>query len=472
MSDKKFWRFNTKYLKTGGYSVLVSVVAIAIIIVINLFVNKLPKNVTQYDMTLSDLYSISEETEKTVKGVTEDIKIYFIWPHGTAEDESMVNILEKYAELNDHIEIERIDPTLRPSFFVDDRKELMEGDVVVESAKRSKNINYVDVMYGSYSMEYLYSYYNQYGTYPPPLFDAEEYLTAAIKYVTTDKIPVIYALTGHGEEVLSDEVVEANITNESMVLQTLNIASAKKIPADCGCIMIYEPSTDILEEEKDILLDYLKSGGNMMYISHFNQRRSGHPNLDSVLAYYGLSAGEGYVVETDSDRMKPGLVRSLYVPDFGDHTITKPFVGMNMYVTDGQAISSNKSLRNTLTITPLFTTSSVSFTDLNGNSTLDEGEVKGPFDVAVAAEEKNADGTVTRIVWQNVYPESGDFLTNSFGWMCQLDSAISMPAKDTIDAPLEINETTSTILTWIFAVIIPLSVVGVGVYVLYRRRSK
>ena len=68
-------KFNWKYLKTGGYSVLVSLAAIAIIIVINLFVNELPATWTQFDMSADKMLSLGEATEKVVKAVDEDVNV-------------------------------------------------------------------------------------------------------------------------------------------------------------------------------------------------------------------------------------------------------------------------------------------------------------------------------------------------------------------------------------------------------------
>ncbi len=472
MKNKSFLQFNTKYLKTGGYSVLVSIIAIAIVIIGNLFVNKLPTNLTQFDTTSTDIFSISEETENVVKALEEDVTLYYIASYGS-ENSNMTSILEKYKELSSKIIVKQIDPAVNIAFFTDDRKELTEGSVVVESAKRSKNISYYDINYPGISLEeiqYYESYYQQ--AVPPTGFAAENNITAAIKHVTTEQIPIVYSLKGHGELELTDELIKEIITNESMAHKTLNLATVEKVPEDCDCIFIYAPEKDISKEEADRLIEYLKAGGRMMYVSYYALRsEDAQPNLDSVLAYYGVVADEGKIVEENTEYRNP-LNSLFHLPVYGDHEITKPFVGYNMWVAECQAIIKGEVTRDSISIVPLLSTTDKSYRDANLNNNKDEGETAKSYDVAVAVTEANENGKETKIVWINTPSVDTPFLTNSFGWMCEIDSAISIPAKSLENASLEINELQSTVLTWIFAIIIPITVVGIGLVVLYRRRSK
>ena len=472
MKNKSFLQFNTKYLKTGGYSVLVSIIVIAIVIIGNLFVNKLPTNLTQFDTTSTDIFSISEETENVVKALEEDVTLYYIASYGS-ENSNMTSILEKYKELSSKIIVKQIDPAVNIAFFTDDRKELTEGSVVVESAKRSKNISYYDINYPGISLEeiqYYESYYQQ--AVPPTGFAAENNITAAIKHVTTEQIPIVYSLKGHGELELTDELIKEIITNESMAHKTLNLATVEKVPEDCDCIFIYAPEKDISKEEADRLVEYLKAGGRMMYVSYYALRsEDAQPNLDSVLAYYGVVADEGKIVEENTEYRNP-LNSLFHLPVYGDHEITKPFVGYNMWVAECQAIIKGEVTRDSISIVPLLSTTDKSYRDANLNNNKDEGETAKSYDVAVAVTEANENGKETKIVWINTPSVDTPFLTNSFGWMCEIDSAISIPAKSLENTSLEINELQSTVLTWIFAIIIPITVVGIGLVVLYRRRSK
>lgn len=62
-----------KRTRLGGYSFLVCIIAAAIVIIINMIVGSFPSTVTKLDISDEGLYTISEETEKIVSAVNEDI---------------------------------------------------------------------------------------------------------------------------------------------------------------------------------------------------------------------------------------------------------------------------------------------------------------------------------------------------------------------------------------------------------------
>lgn len=71
----------------------------------------------------------------------------------------------------------------------------------------------------------------------------------------------------------------------------------ESIPEDADCILIYGPEKDISESEKDTILKYLQSGGSMILITDPPEAGKERPNLDALMAYYGVTAEEGIVVE-------------------------------------------------------------------------------------------------------------------------------------------------------------------------------
>ena len=96
-----------------------------------------------------------------------------------------------------------------------------------------------------------------------------------------------------------DDIADENISVESLSLLTID-----KIPQDYECIIINAPTTDISATEKDVLLTYLKAGGNMLLFTDYSD--GDMPNLDEVMAYYGVSKVDGIVVEGDSDKYLRG----------------------------------------------------------------------------------------------------------------------------------------------------------------------
>lgn len=76
---------------------LMSVIFIAVVIVINMFVSTIPSKYSEIDVSSQKLYSIGDETKKMLKDLDKDVTIYQIAQSGS-EDEKITNLLKKYED--------------------------------------------------------------------------------------------------------------------------------------------------------------------------------------------------------------------------------------------------------------------------------------------------------------------------------------------------------------------------------------
>ena len=122
-------------------------------------------------------------------------------------------------------------------------------------------------------------------------------------------------------------------------------------------------------------------------------------NLYSLLADYGVETYEGIVVEADRNYYAFQEPYTL-LPDMNSSEITDPLIEENYYtiipIAQGMTVGETPS---DATVTELLTTSDAAFSKVAGYalSTYDkeEGDIDGPFAVAVSIENDN-DG---QIVW-------------------------------------------------------------------------
>ena len=89
-------------LKLGGYSVIVTAVVIAIVIVVNLAVRLLPTKYTKYSTSTVGLYDISETSRGILSKVKDKISIYVV-SDPSYTDEVTREYVAKYAGLNSNI---------------------------------------------------------------------------------------------------------------------------------------------------------------------------------------------------------------------------------------------------------------------------------------------------------------------------------------------------------------------------------
>ena len=69
---------NRLALQGGSYSLTVSTLVLAILIVLNICVTALPSSYTSFDLSASKLYSITSSTKVVVNALEEDVTIYWI----------------------------------------------------------------------------------------------------------------------------------------------------------------------------------------------------------------------------------------------------------------------------------------------------------------------------------------------------------------------------------------------------------
>ena len=382
---------NKKYLKNGSYSSVMIVVFVAIII-INMIVGNLPSKYTQLDISSEKLYTIGDETKAMLKDLDKDVIIYQIAQSGS-EDETISNLLQRYADEYDHITVEQKDPVVNPKFISEYTSDnLSSNSLIIVCGDRNKVVNYNNIYESSLD-------YNTY-SYKTTGFDGEGQITSAIAYVTSENLPVMYTLEGHGEQDL-DSTVKEDIEKANMEIKSLNLLTEESVPEDASCLLIDAPTTDISENEKTALIEYLENGGKAMIFSDYTGQEM--PNFDAVLENYGVNRVDGLVFEGDSQHYAAQMPYYL-VPTINSTDITSDLVSSGYYILMpyAQGIQKSEDVRDTVTIESLLTTSDSAYskTDVNsGTLSKEDGDVDGPFDLGVSITETVDTDKETHIIY-------------------------------------------------------------------------
>ena len=383
---------NKKYLKNGSYSSIMIVVFAAIIIVINMIAGNLPSKYTQLDISSEKLYTIGDETKAMLKDLDKDVIIYQIAQSGS-EDETISNLLQRYADESDHITVEQKDPVVNPKFISEYTSDnLSSNSLIIVCGDRNKVVNYNNIYESSLD-------YNTY-SYKTTGFDGEGQITSAIAYVTSENLPVMYTLEGHGEQDL-DSTVKEDIEKANMEIKSRNLLTEGSVPEDASCLLIDAPTTDISEDEKTALIEYLENGGKAMIFSDYTGQEM--PNFDAVLENYGVNRVDGLVFEGDSQHYAAQMPYYL-VPTINSTDITSDLVSSGYYILMpyAQGIQKSEDVRDTVTIESLLTTSDSAYskTDVNsGTLSKEDGDVDGPFDLGVSITETVDTDKETHIIY-------------------------------------------------------------------------
>ena len=478
--DKKklIGTISKKHIKNGSYTMVMSVIFIAVVIVINMIVSTIPSKYSEIDISSQKLYSIGDETKEMLKDLEKDVTIYQIAQSGS-EDENIANLLKKYEDESKHIKVEQKDPVVNPKFvsqYTSD--DLSANSLIVVCGDRNKVIDYNNI----YETSIDYQTYSSQTTG----FDGEGQITSAIGYVTSENLPVLYTVEGHGEKDM-DSSIKEDIEKANMDIKSLNLLTEGSVPDDADCLFIDSPSTDFSSDEKDAIIEYLENGGKAMIFSDYTTEDM--PNFDAILENYGVQRTEGVVFEGDNQhyamQMPYYLVPTINSTDASSETASAGYYVLAPYA---QGIKQLDDVRDTVKIESILTTSDQAYskTDLNSNTIeKEDGDVEGPFDLGVSITESLDDDKETQIVYystsnlmdsqtnQMVSGGNEKLIMESLKWMTDTEesASVSIPSKSLEVSYLTITDYDAAFWKICTIALIPGIFLVIGFVVWIKRRK-
>lgn len=472
MDSKK--HLKNRAFKKGTYSVGMMFAVLAIIVIINMIVRALPATITKIDFSVNKLYTLTDTTTDYLKSLDKDVKLYLIASIGE-ENESLYNMLEKYAGWSSHVSVEQIDPKVNPNFVMQYTSELLEANsVIVVSGDRFKIVDYSSFSTPVFDFD-LMQYVQG--------FDGEGQITSAINYVVREDLPKMYLLTGHNESEYGEDFA-ALVNKANVVTDKLSLLEAEAVPADCDVLLVNIPTVDFSPEETDKIIDYVDKGGALFLVT----ANSGEDleNLNIVLEYYGLELQRGTVIETNSKHYL-NKVNTNLVPSRASHKITNSLItkGISVFLPNAQGIAVRDDARSSLNITKLLKMSEDSYVRVGTSQLLamQEDDIPGPVTIGVVIEEEinGADAKLAVFSSPNLFNKScntvvsgGNYelAVNTITWMSELEDNISISPKSTTMQYLTVTQADFYKWMIILVGVVPLAFIGAGFVVWFVRRRK
>lgn len=470
--------FTNRKFKSGAYSSFITILVIAIVVVINLVFAKLDLS---SDLSSNSLFTLSKDTKKALKATKNDVTLYYLVTDGK-ETDYIEKVLKQYPKTSSKVKLKKIDPVVNPGFASKYLSEseagsVAQNDVIVvnESTKSSSYVQNTDMYYANTD----YSTYSQ-----TQYLDVEGKITSAIQNVLSDKKTKMYILQGH-DELEVGTTISGSLGKMNIETDELTLYSEDKVPEDCDILLINGATKDISKEEKDKILAYMKDGGNTIINLEYGMKDT--PNLRALLKYYGLNEQIGTVCETQGNYFN--YVNSVIPTIEASDDITKDVSGVVVMPSPvGISKISSKSIRKSLTITELMTTSKGSYLKLDtssGKAEKEKGDIDGPFYMGVSVADKiDDDKSAKLVVYASAYAFSDDVIsTNQFDNGILFTNAVkSMSDSDVEETSINakslsysyVSLTSGTQLLWasVIIIIIPVGLLVTGFVIWMRRRRK
>lgn len=485
--------FKSRKARHGSIAIAITIVAVAVVIVINiitgLLVDRFPD--LKIDFTANKAYALSDDTVDYMSHLKKDVNLYIL----ASEDDFVStgnyfvqakNLLDKMASKSGgKLKVEYIDTTENPTFvqkFPNVDWKTRANVCVIESGERYKGLTLEDCF--TYDEEY-FSYAGQYqftGT------TIEQAVVKGALYVTSGETVLVDIVTSEGEEdataiknLLIDNAYEVN--EVSLLTGSLD--------ENAQFAILYAPTVDITETSLESINTWLENGGKygktLIYVPNSNPTLGelNTPNLDSLLANWGMELNTGYVYETDYNYMLNNM------PPFAFRT---DYAG---YYTDGLKNSSipvvayyahGINIKDEGTAHALLNTSAVAgVMPLDADESFDyETSITGePIAIAAEGIKAGTESYSNVVVFSSSAMFSSQFMSvasfNNSAYLMNIFNTIANKDDDTVviesktlsDSELGVTDAgTANAMMIIFVFVIPIAILALGIVVWIRRRNK
>lgn len=469
--DKIKKLFQSNDSKRGSYTLAMTSIVIAIVIVFNMIVNLIPENKRQFDISSTNIYEISSKSKKIINKVDHDVTFYVLAEKSNT-DKRIKTFINKYASLSDKIHIKWIDPVLHPSALTKYGTE--ENNIVISCKKtnRTTTVSFDDILVSSAS------YYSTSSS--ASSFDGDGQLTSALNYVTSNKEYKAYYTSGHGESSLSSEVTSL-LTKSRISTSDLLLMTATSIPDDCDLLIIDGATSDFTKDEVKLLSSYLKKGGKVVTL--LAQTNKSMKNLYGLLKDYGLTVQSGYIADTE--RSYQGnyyyLIPNLSVS--GD--MASGISSNSVMMINSKGMTQSTPVRDSISTDAFMTTSS------NGYAVTEKKQTQGTYVLGATSTEsvkvKNSKGKkVTKESCLTVYGSNmliDEQITSSFSSLENLilftnSVTASLDNADNVSiSPKSLEVSYNTIahpgpFSILVVFVIPVGLIVGGFIVWFRRRRR
>lgn len=329
---------NEALFKRGGYSLAITALVLAGLILFNWLIASLANRFhLEFDMTSDQKNSISEENIEYIKNLDADVNVTFC---GTEEEYTdymsyyaenfygvsltgpdieyfvqTTKLIKKYPEYNKKIAIKYVDPQSTEFTAITtnySEYSLTYGDVLVTSSASGKEkikvLKFEDIYVTTQDTNSYYGYSTLTAN------RLETALTSAIAYVTSADTKKVAILSGHSNNNYTDAYKEL-LTINNYDITVISDKLITSISNEYDAIVIAAPTSDFIGSELDVISAFLDNDGKLGkgLIFFADAACPLLPNITDFLKQWGIQYNEGLVFETDSGSHYPNSPTTLFM---------------------------------------------------------------------------------------------------------------------------------------------------------------
>jgi len=419
-----------------------------------------------FDATQNQQNSLHQSTQLLLNRLNKPLALTAYTPDDAMVHSKLKELIAQYKEHKPDIKLEFVNPDLDPVRAKRDGI-LYSGQLLIKYGDKQEAVNSVD----------------------------EQTMINALQRLSRDKPRLAIFVEGHGEHSpLQDKSngisqLAGVLEKKGFSFQPHNLLRTQSVPANASFLVIAAPAKDYLEGEVKIISDYLKQGGNLLWLHEPGDLHG----LDDIEQQLGLKMHEGTLLDANKalqDMLGIKHPAAIAVIDYGQSKLTTDLSAHTLFpfataiLKDEEIKDSNWKHQPFLSTLP---TSWLESGEISGNVKFDdEADIPGPLDMGMVLSRKikneaESSKPEQRVVvvgdsdfMQNSYIGQGSNLelsSNIFNWLGQDDELLSIKAKVVAGTKLELSNMGRIALGALWLAL-PLGLLLVGVVRWLRRRKR
>lgn len=470
-------KINKNKFKHGSLAWLSVLIFLTALILLNVVFSALNDRFSlKLDLTANKIFSVSDATKEFLENLDEDVTITVFAEesqisNSTTYYKQIAETINTYERLSDNIAVEYLDPDKNPQ-LISEFQELYSGDLstkalVVKSGDRIRALGESDLLDVS-------SFYTT-GEYKINS-QAEQAITSAIAFVTEDETISVAVMGGEtADDITGFKQILTDNNYELIEVDPLT----GEIPETASAVLVACPLNDYTAQQIARLKKFLDSGNKtMIYVASVYQNAA--PNLKALIAEYGMTIEDGYVLDTDPSKLV-ALDADFYAvysfPPSNEFSKKVQNEELPVIIPYAQPITLDtekaESLLDTSETSIIIDAASLEEDfDINSlpkgaRSVIAMGK-KGESKAVVISSALMLNSALTSVSAYN----NGEYPLSIINGLTGKTASISIVAKDLTLAPLEVTVAQTKALQIVAMYVIPLILLAAGIVVWIKRRNR
>jgi ABC-type uncharacterized transport system involved in gliding motility auxiliary subunit len=418
----------------------------------------------QYDWTTAGRHTLSETSREVLKTIEGPVEITAYASDKPELRNIIRDIVGRYQLVKEDINLHFVNPIAVPD-EVRNMGITVDGELVIH--------------YGD-QVEHVKS-------------DNEEEFTNAMHRLARGGERWLAFLEGHGERNALGKANHdlgqwvSSLTARGYQVQPVNLAEIDRVPDNTSVMVIAGPQVDYLPGELEKILNYIESGGNLLWLVDPGNLYG----LQTLARHLQVEIHPGTIIDFVGQLLgvDDPTIAIATGPSYRPHPALRDF---NITTLFPAAASIDVIDNETWQADPLIVSGDHTWVEngaLQGTVEFNEGvDEPGPLNLMLSLSreiETDDDGDTVSRVQRIIISGDGDFLSNTFvgnsgnldlgvrlvNWLSNDDELIAIPPRIAEDRILELSNAAKLAIIIGFLIVLPLTLLVTGLVIWWRRRT-